>query len=140
MTTLADMQFEKLQPGMKFIHPEHGEQVVVDISRGQLGPVIRFHNCQVYNGEIPQLGEGEEETSIFQKIAHNTYPHAAEQWKYLGTVDQEEIAGHGWQWFQLDCPHCGLAHRVLAADPPAGARQCRACGMPFSRPAQSVNS
>jgi hypothetical protein len=142
MTTLADMQFAELQPGMKFEHPEHGEQVVLDISRGQLGPVIRFHDSRVYDGEMPQMREEqeEEEISIFQKIAHNTYPHSAEQWQYLGTVDQEEIAAHGWQWFQLDCPHCGLAHRLLAADPPAGARQCRVCGMSFSRPARPVNS
>jgi hypothetical protein len=134
------MRFEKLQPGMKFKHPEHGEQIIVDIGRGQLGPVIRFHNSQVYDGQMPQLREGEEEISIFQKIAHNTYPHGAEKWEYLGTVVQEEIAARGWQWFQMECPHCGYAHRLLFADPPAGARQCRSCGMSFSRPAQPVDS
>jgi len=136
MTTLADMAFETLEAGMKFRHAEHGEQVILDLGRGQLGPVIRFHSCPVYNGQIPQAGAEQGEISIFQLIAQNTFPYGAKQWEYLGMVEPEEIGACGWQWFQVDCPHCAFVHRFLAPARPEGARQCRACGMVFIRPAQ----
>ena len=77
MTTLAEMQFEELWAGMKFRHPQHGEQVILDLGRGQLGPIIRFHDCSMYNGQIPQL-ETEGEISVFQLLAENTFPYGAE--------------------------------------------------------------
>lgn len=139
MSTLADIQFEELRAGMKFRHPEHGEQVILDLGRGQLGPTIRFHDCSMYDGQIPQLGEEEGETSVFQLIAQHTFPHGAEQWECLGEVSPEEIAARGWRWFGVGCPHCGFSHRFLAPDPIAEPRQCRACGMVFSRPAEVVD-
>jgi hypothetical protein len=138
MTTLADMQFEDLEPGMKFRHPEHGDQVILDLGRGKLGPAIRFDSCAVYSGEIPQLGEEEGEVSIFQLIAQNTYPHGADQWEYLGKVEPEDVTGCGWHWFEVGCPHCGFVHRWLSSDQPEGARTCRSCGMVFIRPAEPV--
>ena len=139
MITLADMQFEELQPGMKFSHEEHGEQVILDLGRAQLGPTIRFHDCSMYNGEMPQLGVEEGGVSVFQLIAESTYPHGADKWGYVGRVGDTEIAACGWQCFEVHCPHCGFAHRVLAPEAPVGARQCRECGMAFNRPAERVD-
>jgi hypothetical protein len=140
MTTLADMQFEELKSGMKFRHPEHGEQVILDLGRGQLGPTIRFHDCSMYGGQMPQLGEEEREISVFQLLAENTYPRGAEQWEYEGEVGPEEIAACGWRWFEVGCPHCGFGHRFLAPGPETGSRQCTECGMVFSSPAKEVKS
>lgn len=139
MSTLADMQFEELQAGMKFHHPEYGEQVILDLDRGQLGPTIQFHNCSMYDGQTPQLGEEEGETSIFQLIAQNTFPHEAEKWKYVGAVGPEEVATCGWRWWDVTCPHCGFSHRFLASEPPATPRTCRACGMVYNRPAEEID-
>jgi len=138
MTTLADMPFDDLQAGMKFKHPEHGEQIVLDLGQGPLGPAIRFHDSEVYNGEMPRLGEEEGEETIFEFIARRTYSHGAEDWEYLGMVAPEEVAAHGWQWLQTACPHCGFVHRLLASGSSSGARQCRACGMVFYRPLEPV--
>ena len=140
MITLADMQFEELRPGMKFQHPDHGEQIVLDLGWGQLGRTIKFHNCHMYSGEIPQLEEDADEVSIFEVIAQNTFPYGAENWEYLGMATREEIVACGLEWFQVECPHCGYQHRLLCKDQPSGQRQCRQCGMVFSRPAQSINS
>lgn len=139
MTTLADLQFDELQAGMKFKHPEHGEQVVLDLGRGQLGRAIHFHNSDVYSGQMPELGARESEDTIFEAIASKIYPHGAEDWEYLGMVTPEEVAVHGWQWLQTTCPHCGFVHRLLASGPPPGGRQCRGCGMVFYRPAEPAN-
>lgn len=139
MTTLAEMEFKALQVGMKFYHPDHGDQVVLDLSRGQLGPIIRFHNCSIYDGQIPQMDEVEQGLSVFQLIAQNTFPYGAEQWEFRGEVDAEQVAACGWRWFEVSCPHCGFGHRLLASDPTAESRPCRACGMVFSRPAQGMH-
>lgn len=138
MATLAEMPFEELRAGMRFRHPEHGHQVILDLDRGQLGPIIRFHNCSMYGGHMPQPADGEGETSLFQLIAHSTFPHGAEQWQYMGESSPEDVAIHGWQWFEVACPHCGFNHRFLAPEPAAKHRRCRACGMLFDRPAQKV--
>ena len=61
-----------------------GTRVILDLSRGQLGPIIRFHNCSIYDGQIPQIDEADQELSVFQLIAQNTFPHGAEQWEYQG--------------------------------------------------------
>ena len=135
MTTLVDMPFETLQAGMKFKHPEHGEQVILDFGHGPVGPAIQFHNSKVYGGQMPKMSD-DEEGDIFQAMAHSTFPYGAEQWEYVGPVSQEEIAAHGWQWFQVACPHCGFTHRLLTSVAPSGQRRCRACGMVFDRPAQ----
>jgi predicted RNA-binding Zn-ribbon protein involved in translation (DUF1610 family) len=142
MTTLADMPFETLQAGMKFKHPEHGEQIILDLGHGPLGPAIRFHNSEMYSGQMPKMivdprqGGDEEEGDIFEAMARSTYPYGAENWEYGGSVSPEEIAEHSWQWFQVACPHCGFAHRLLAAQALSGKRRCRACGMVFDRPTQ----
>jgi hypothetical protein len=150
MTTLSDIGFEHLQAGIKFRHAVHGEQIVLDLSRGLLGPAIRFHNCTVYDGEMPrpdELGdsgargrESEDGGSIFEAIAAKTYPSGAEQWEYLGTLSADDVAAHGWFWFHVDCPHCGLVHRLLAVTSSTEPRRCRACGMAFTRPTQPVPS
>ena len=138
MTTLADARFDNLQAGMKFKHPEHGEQIILDLGQGPLGPAIQFHNSEMYSGEMPKMGEEEGEGNIFQAIARRTYPYGAEDWEYLGMVGPEEVVAHGWQWFQVACPHCGFVHRLLASGPSYGQRQCRACGMGFDRPTEPV--
>jgi len=135
VTTLADMPYETLQAGIKFKHPEHGEQIILDLRHGPVGPAIRFHNSDIYSGQMPKMSD-DEEGDIFQVMARNTYPYGADQWEYIGPVSQEEIAAHGWQWFQVLCPHCGFAHRLLAPTVPSGQRPCRACGMVFDRPVQ----
>ncbi len=134
MTTLADMQFDDLQTGMKFRHPEHGEQVILDLGRNRLGPVIQFHNSPVYNGQPPQLTEEDGELNIFQAIAQNTFPHGAEKWEYLGLIEPEEVSAHGWQWLQIPCPHCGLVHRLLAPGEAPEHKRCRKCGWHPSTP------
>jgi predicted RNA-binding Zn-ribbon protein involved in translation (DUF1610 family) len=142
MTTLADMPFETLQAGMKFKHPERGEQIILDLGHGPLGPAIQFHNSEMYSGQMPKMivdprqGGDEEEGDIFEAMARSTYPYGAENWEYGGSVSPEEIAAHGWQWFQVACPHCGFARRLLAAQALSGKRRCRACGMVFDRPTQ----
>ena len=138
MTTLADIQFDDLQVGTKFKHPEHGEQIVLELGRGQLGPAICFHNTRVYNGEMPKLGEEEVKGNIFEVIARRTYPNGADEWEYLGMVAPEEVTAHGWQWLQTTCPHCGFVQRLLASRPSSGSRQCRACGLVFYRPTEPL--
>jgi len=138
MVNLAEMEFESLQSGMKFTHPDYGVQIVMDLSTGQFGPVIRFHNCNVYSGELPAFGEEEGEVDIFQVLASRIYPAGADQWEYLGTATPEELERHGWRWWQVACPHCGFMHRQLSAEALDGARNCRACGMNFSRLAEII--
>jgi hypothetical protein len=144
MATLADMPFETLQAGMKFKHPEHGAQIILDLGHGPLGPAIRFHDSDIYSGQMPKMivdphqGDDEEEGDIFVAMARSTYPYGAEQWEYLGMVSAEELAQRNWQWFQVGCPHCGFAHRLLASSVSSGQRRCRACGMVFDRPTQPV--
>jgi hypothetical protein len=137
MTTLAEMQFEELRAGMKFRHPQHGEQVILDLGRGQLGPIIRFHDCSMYNGQMPTL-EDEGEISVFQLLAENTFPHGAEKWELLSEIEPEEVAACGWSWFGVRCPHCGFDHRFLAPEPIIEPRQCRSCGMVFTNPPEEV--
>ncbi len=133
MTTLADMPFEELRAGMKFRHPEHGEQIILDLGRGPLGPEIAFHDSEIYSGRMPRMGEEEGEVDIYQLIARATYPHGAADWEYLGLASPDELAAHGWQWFHVDCPHCGFVHRLLAPAAAARQRRCQACGMVFER-------
>ena len=127
MTTLADMQFDDLQAGMKFKHSEHGEQIILDLGRNRLGSVIQFHNSPVYNGLPPQLAE-EGGLNIFQAIAQNTFPYGAEKWEYLGMVEPEEVAAYGWRWLDIPCAHCGFVHRLLASAEPPEHKRCRKCG------------
>ena len=54
MTNMAEMTFANLQAGMVFRHLKHGEQVILDLGRNKLGPVIEFHNSSVYNGKPPR--------------------------------------------------------------------------------------
>jgi len=136
MTTLADIPFNDLQAGMKFKHPQHGEQIILELGRGQLGLVIRFHDSPMYDGVLPRMGEEEYETDIYQLVAQKTYPYGARDWEYAGEASTEEIAARHWQWFRVACPHCGRGHRLLAADPPAGSRCCIDCGMVFYRPVE----
>ena len=136
MTTLADIQFDDLEAGFKFKHPEHGEQIILDLGRGQLGLAIYFHDTRVYNGNMPKLGEKEVEGNIFEVIARRTYPNGAQDWQRLGMATLEEIVAHGWQWLETTCPHCGFIHRLLGAGPSSGSRQCRACGIIFYRPTE----
>jgi hypothetical protein len=136
MTTLAEMRFEDLQAGMQFGHALHGEQIILDLSRGLLGPAIHFHNSTVYDGEMPPPGEAEGGTSIFEAIAAKTFPYGAEGWEYRGTLAADELAAQGWHWYHVGCPHCGFVHRLLAVAPSETARRCCACGMAFVRLAQ----
>jgi len=140
MVTLADMGFDGLQAGMKFRHSVHGEQIVLDLYRNQLGPVVRLHDSHIYGGQLPQMTEQEQGLSMFQLMAKSTFPHGAQDWEYLGTVGQEEIAAHGWHWFEVTCPQCGFAHRLLAVEAPSEQRRCRACGMKFDRDAQPAQT
>ena len=138
MTRLSEMKFESLEAGMKFKHPDYGEQVILDLSLGQFGPVILFDNCKIYSGELPKFGEEEGEVDIFQAMASRIYPNGAEQWEYLGAARGDEIETHGWEWRQVNCPHCGFAHRFLYPSPKEGSRNCRECGMVFSRPSEKI--
>lgn len=137
MTTLAEMPFKALRAGMRFRHPEHGEQVILDLGQGTFGPAIWFHDSDMYSGQLPQM-DLDEEGDIFQAIAQSTFPYGAEDWEYLGMVNPEQVAEYGWQWFQAACPHCGFAHRLLAKTTPPNQRRCLACGMVFVRPAEPV--
>ena len=128
MSTLADMEFKQLQAGMKFRHPLHGEQVILDLGRNRLGPVIQFHNSPVYGGKPDQLASEDEELNIFEAIAQNTFPAGAEDWEYLGLVEVDEIESNGWDWLAIPCPHCGFIHKRLTTDEPLEHKRCRECG------------
>ncbi len=128
MTTLADMTFESLQAGMVFKHSKHGKQVILDLGRNKLGPVIEFHNSSAYNGKPPQLDEDHGELNIFQAIAQNTFPQRAEEWEYLGMIDAAEVVERGWQWREESCPHCRYVHRLLIPDKRPEHKRCRNCG------------
>lgn len=138
MSTLVEMSFHSLQAGMKFKHAKHGEQIIMDLGQGLFGPAIHFHNSDMYSGQMPTIGEEEGDVDIFQAIAQSTYPYGAEEWKYIGTASPEEVAAHGWQWWQVACPHCGFVHHILASAPPSEQRRCRDCGMVFNRPADPL--
>jgi len=134
--TLAKIDFNDLNAGMKFLHPQLGMQVILDLGRGQFGPTIKFHNCQVFNGEIPQFDLGDEENNLFTLISQSTYPSGSENWEYLGLASQSDLDEHGWFYFQVNCPHCGYEHRFLAFAPMTEIRNCRKCGMVFCSPAK----
>jgi len=133
MVTLADTPFEELRAGMTFEHAHYGEQIILRLGRGQLGPAIHFHNTDWYSGAMPQLGEQEGEGPIFERIASRTYPRGAEEWEYLGMVSAEEVKAYGWQWFRVACPHCGSVIYTLASSTPSGGQHCRGCGMVVQR-------
>jgi hypothetical protein len=114
MIYLADMEHKSLQVGMKFRHPVHGEQIIIDLSIGQFGPIIRFHNCKIY-------------------------PFGADEWEYLGIASKNEIEGHDWGWWQVVCPHCGFVHYLLSSAPNQSLRNCRECGMTFNRLSEKIN-
>lgn len=133
MTRLADMQFDDLQTGMKFSHAEHGEQIIVNLGRNRLGPVIQFHDCSVYDGRPPDLGE-DENANIFEAIAQNTFPRGTESWDYAGMIKPDEVASHDWQWLEVPCAHCGYVHRQLAPGEPLEHLRCRKCGWHPSTP------
>jgi hypothetical protein len=123
---------------MKFRHPEHGEQIILDLAHGLVGPAIGS-NSEMYSDQMPKMtrtfarGRRRRRRHL-SSDARSTYPYGAEQWEYLGLASAQELAAHGWQWFQVGCPHCGFVHRMLAAQAPSGQRRCRACGMVFDRP------
>jgi len=128
LKTLADMTFEDLQAGMMFSHRKHGEQVILDLGRNKLGPVIEFHNCSIYNGKPPLLDEEDEEQNIFQAIAQNTFPYGAEGWEFLGLIEDDDVAVREWRWLDEPCPHCGYVHRLLIPDTRPEHKRCRKCG------------
>jgi hypothetical protein len=134
MVLLSDIDFGKLQVGMKFHHIDEGEQIIIDLDRGQFGPIIRFHNSNTYSGEMPKFGEEEGEIDIFQALACRIFPYGAEHWEYLGMASEDEIEKHGWLWWQVPCPHCGFIHRLLLSEPKQSIRICRQCGMTFDHP------
>ena len=131
MTKLSEMPFKSIQAGMKFSHPQYGEQIILDLDRNNFGPVIKFHNCDIYSGKLLEITEEED---IFQFLAKTTFPCGAEEWEYMGMITSETIASHGWHWFEVACPHCGSIHRLIALKPSPGQRQCLVCGMIHSRP------
>jgi len=122
------MTFESLQAGMVFKHLEHGEQVILDLGRNKLGPVIEFHNSSVYNGKPPQLEADDGDLNIFQAIAQNTFPYGTEGWEYRGMIDDDVVAERCWQWHEEPCPHCGYVHRLLIPDKRPEHKRCRKCG------------
>jgi hypothetical protein len=134
LTKLSEIPFRSIKVGMQFNHSHHGEQIILDIDRNNYGPVIKFHNCDIYSGRMPEIIN--EEENIFQLLAKSTYPSGAEQWEYLGMVTPEQMASHDWQWFEVACPHCGSLHHQIASKPLPGHRQCLVCGMVNSRPVQ----
>ena len=127
--TLAEIDFNDLNAGMKFLHPQYGMQVILDLGRGQFGPIIKFHNCPVFNGEIPQFDMEDEEVNLFTLISQITYPSGSENWEYLGLASPSELTEQGWFSFQVACPHCGYEDRFLAFAATTETRNCRKCGM-----------
>jgi hypothetical protein len=132
MTTLAEIPFKELLAGMIFKHPKHGEQIILDLGRNNFGPIIKFHNCEIYSGKLPETTD--DEIDIFEILARTTYPSGTEDWEYLRLVPLEQIYEHGWQWFEVACPHCTAVHRLIASTPPYNQTQCLVCGMVHSRP------
>lgn len=138
VTKLSEMPFKSIKAGMRFFHPVHGEQIILDLDRSSFGPVIKFHNCDIYSGKMPETSD--EEADIFQLLAKNTFPCGADEWEYLGMVTHEEVTAHGWHWYEVTCPHCGSTQQLIAPRLSANQRQCLVCGMVHSRPAQSSTS
>jgi predicted RNA-binding Zn-ribbon protein involved in translation (DUF1610 family) len=138
VTKLSEMPFKSLQAGMKFCHPQYGEQIIMDLDRNSYGPVIKFHGCDVYSGKLPEISDEEED--IFQILAKTTFPCGAEDWEYQAMATPEQITAHGWQWFEIRCPHCGSVHRFLAQKSSSTQRQCLVCGMTHNRPSQPNSS
>jgi hypothetical protein len=134
VTKLSEMPFKSIKAGMKFFHSRYGEQIIFDIDRNNFGPLIKFHNCDVFSGKMPEFNDEEED--IFQLLAKSTFPSGAEQWEYVGMVTPEQMASHDWQWFEVACPHCGCLHHLIASKVFPGQRQCLVCGMVHSRPVQ----
>jgi hypothetical protein len=142
MTTLAEIPFEQLKAGMRFLHPVHGEQIILELSRGALALSIHFHDCDVYSGRMPDPGTGEEDgdgVSLFEELASTTYPAGAGDWVFTGKLTADEALQHGWRGYFVDCPHCDYRHVLLAEEPPTGGRACLGCGMVFIRPASSAS-
>lgn len=134
MTKLSEMPFKSIKAGMMFTHLVYGEQVILDLDRNSFGPAIKFNNCDIYSGIMPELQDGEED--IFQALAKSTFPCGAEEWEYLGMVTPKTIETHGWQWFEVTCPHCGSIHHLIASKAYICQRQCLVCGMIHSHPLQ----
>jgi len=134
MTKLSEMPFRSIKAGMRFTHPQYGEQIILDLDRNNFGPVIKFHNCDLYSGKIPEISD--EETDIFQLLAKGTYPCGADEWEYSGVVTAESMAANGWHWFEVICPHCGSPHNIIAPKVLLSQRQCLVCGMVHTRPVQ----
>ena len=137
MTKLSEIPFSSLKAGMQFSHPKYGEQVVLDTDRNSFGPLIKFHQCDIYSGKLPEVTDDEED--IFQLLAKSTYPSGADEWEYTGMVTLELMATHAWKWFEVACPHCGTIHRLIASSASTSQRQCLACGMLHTRPLQPIN-
>ncbi len=138
MTKLSEMPFKSIKAGMQFFHSRYGEQVILDVDRNSFGPLIKFHNCDVFSGKMPEITD--EEGDIFHRLAKSTFPSGADEWEYTGMVSPESMASHGWQWFEVACPHCGTTHRLVASSIFSSQRQCLACGMVHSRPLQPAAS
>jgi len=132
MTTLAEMSFKDLQAGMMFRHQEHGVQIILDLGRNNFGPIIKFHDCEIFSGKLPEIKE--DEVDIFETLAKTTYPSGADNWEYQGIVNVEQVSNHGWLWFEVACPHCSAIHRLIASEAPTIQRQCLVCGMVYTRP------
>jgi len=134
LTKLSEIPFRSIKAGMQFNHSQYGEQIVLDLDRNNFGPLIKFHNCDVFSGKMPEITDEEED--IFQLLAKSTFPSGADQWEYMGNVTPEQMASHDWQWFEVTCPHCGSLHHLIASKASPRQRQCLVCGMIHSRPLQ----
>ncbi len=130
MTKLSEMPFKSLRAGMKFFHPRYGEQVILDLDRNSFGPVIKFHNCDIFSGKMPEIISEEED--IYQLLAKRTFPCGAEEWEYMGMITSETLPSMGWRWFEVTCPHCGSIHNCISSASKTNPRQCLVCGMVHS--------
>jgi len=132
MTRLSEIPFKSLQVGMIFKHPQHGEQIILDLDRNSFGPVIKFHNSDLYSGKLPVMME--EDSDIFQELAKTIFPCGAEEWEYSGMITPEQLSFLGWLWYEVTCPHCGSIYKLIATEPPSSQRQCLTCGMVHRSP------
>jgi hypothetical protein len=137
MTTLGEIPFDQLKPGMKFRHPEHDVQIILDLGLNKMGRMIWFHNCEIYNGQLPKLST-EDEGDIYEAIAHKTYPFGAEEWVFIGTIGEDELRDHQWRRLRVKCPHCSHMHEFIAKAPSYDRRRCIACGLEFDRQAEII--
>ena len=127
---MADFPFEKLQAGMRFHHPKYGNQVILDLGRGRLGPIIVFNDCDLYSGHLPisvsDTGDDEED-DLFHRLARTTYPTGVSEWEYLDILTDKEIANYGWFWYMVACPHCAFIHKFLVVQSPNKSLPERTC-------------